>query len=78
MRLTVRDNGVGIPPENLTRIFAHGFTTKPGGHGFGVHASANAAREMKGSLTVLSDGPGTGATFSLDLPTAPPSTSSAP
>jgi len=78
VRLKVRDNGVGIPPENLTRIFAHGFTTKPGGHGFGVHASANAAREMKGALTVRSEGPGTGATFSLDLPTVPPSTSCVP
>ena len=34
------DNGVGIPPENLTRIFSHGFTTRKGGHGFGLHGGA--------------------------------------
>ena len=72
VRLIVQDNGVGIPRENLTRIFGHGFTTRATGHGFGLHSSANAATEMKGSLTALSDGPGTGATFILDLPAAPP------
>jgi PAS domain S-box-containing protein len=71
VRLVVADNGVGIPAENLTRIFAHGFTTRVGGHGFGLHSAANAAREMKGSLTVHSDGPGKGATFTLELPVAP-------
>ncbi|MBI2498288.1 MAG: hypothetical protein HYV75_10395, partial [Opitutae bacterium] len=72
VRLVVQDNGVGIPDENQTRIFQHGFTTKPKGHGFGLHSSANAAMEMKGTLTVHSDGPGTGATFTLDLPAAAP------
>lgn len=70
VHLVVQDNGVGIPAENLTRIFQHGFTTKAGGHGFGLHSSANAAREMKGTLTVHSDGPGTGAIFTLELPAA--------
>ncbi len=68
VRLEVSDNGTGIPPENHTRIFSHGFTTKKTGHGFGLHSGANAAREMGGSLNVLSDGPGTGATFVLELP----------
>lgn len=72
VRLIVRDNGVGIPAENLTRIFGHGFTTRANGHGFGLHSSANAAREMKGSLAVHSDGRGQGATFTLELPVAPP------
>lgn len=71
VRLSVEDNGVGIPAENLTRIFAHGFTTRAHGHGFGLHSSANAAREMKGALTVFSAGPGRGATFTLQLPAAP-------
>jgi signal transduction histidine kinase len=66
--ISVTDNGIGIPPENLTRIFNHGFTTRKGGHGFGLHSAALAAREMGGSLTVHSDGPGTGATFTLELP----------
>jgi PAS domain S-box-containing protein len=71
VHLIVQDNGVGIPPEKLTRIFAHGFTTRANGHGFGLHSSANAAREMKGMLSVHSDGPGRGATFTLELPVAP-------
>lgn len=70
VQLIVQDNGVGIPAENLTRIFAHGFTTRANGHGFGLHSSANAAKEMKGTLTVHSDGPGHGATFTLELPAA--------
>jgi signal transduction histidine kinase len=62
-----------VPAENLTRIFAHGFTTRVDGHGFGLHSAANAAREMKGSITVQSDGPGKGATFVLEMPAASPS-----
>ena len=77
VQLTVSDNGIGIPPENLTRIFGHGFTTRVGGHGFGLHSSANAAKEMKGSLTVQSDGVGKGASFTLELPASPPSSLSA-
>jgi PAS domain S-box-containing protein len=71
VKFTVRDNGTGIAPDNLTRIFAHGFTTKRDGHGFGLHSGANAAKEMGGVLEVFSDGPGTGATFVLELPVAP-------
>ena len=67
-RIEVRDNGVGIPPENLTRIFNHGFTTKKNGHGFGLHVSANAATEMGARLHAASDGPGQGAAFFLDIP----------
>jgi signal transduction histidine kinase len=72
VRVSVIDNGVGIPPENLTRIFAHGFTTKSNGHGFGLHGAALAAQEMGGSLSVHSDGGGAGATFTLELPVDPP------
>ena len=50
------DNGVGISPENLTRIFNHGFTTGKDGHGFGLHSGALAAKEMGGSLNAQSDG----------------------
>ena len=70
LRISVTDNGVGIARENLSRIFAHGFTTRAEGHGFGLHSAANAAREMNGSLEVFSDGPGQGATFTLDIPVA--------
>jgi signal transduction histidine kinase len=68
VRISVADNGVGILPENLARIFNHGFTTRAGGHGFGLHSGALAAKEMGGSLTVLSEGPGRGAAFTLELP----------
>jgi signal transduction histidine kinase len=68
IRIGVVDNGVGIPEENLTRIFAHGFTTKETGHGFGLHNAALAAKEMRGTITVCSDGPGKGAVFTLELP----------
>jgi signal transduction histidine kinase len=71
VRFEVSDTGIGIPPENLSRIFTHGFTTHATGHGFGLHASANVAREMGGTLTVSSKGPGRGATFVLEIPVAP-------
>jgi signal transduction histidine kinase len=70
--IRVEDNGIGIPPENLTRIFSHGFTTRPDGHGFGLHIGAINAREMGGSLSVASEGTGRGATFTLILPMSPP------
>ena len=66
----VEDNGRGIAAENLDRIFRHGFTTRAGGHGFGLHSAANAAGTMGGKLTVRSAGPGAGATFTLTLPLA--------
>jgi len=66
--ISVMDNGIGIPPENMTRIFNHGFTTRKDGHGFGLHSGALAAKEMGGSLTADSHGPGQGATFTLELP----------
>jgi ligand-binding sensor domain-containing protein/signal transduction histidine kinase len=69
IKISVSDNGIGIPPENLTRIFSHGFTTRKDGHGFGLHSGALAAKELGGSLTVQSDGPGKGAMFTLELPT---------
>jgi two-component system NtrC family sensor kinase len=70
VQIYATDNGVGIAPENLTRIFAFGFTTKKTGHGFGLHSSALAAKEMGGSLNAFSEGLGRGATFVLELPAA--------
>lgn len=76
LEVGVSDTGEGIPAENLTRIFAHGFTTKKDGHGFGLHSCVLAAREMGGTLMAHSDGPGTGAIFTLKLPLQPPTGSS--
>lgn len=78
VRVTVTDNGVGISPANLQRIFNHAFTTKKDGHGFGLHSGANAARELGGALSVHSEGIGLGATFTLDLPIAAPAASASP
>ena len=73
VRIEVSDNGIGIPEENIARVFNHGFTTKPTGHGFGLHAAANAATEMRGSLSLHSDGHEKGATFVLEIPLEPAS-----
>ncbi|OAB53525.1 DAHL domain-containing protein [Pseudomonas thivervalensis] len=68
LQISVKDEGEGIPEENMTRIFAHGFTTRKEGHGFGLHSCALAAIEMNGHLTAHSEGPGKGATFELQVP----------
>jgi two-component system sensor kinase FixL len=68
LRIAVVDNGVGISPEHLARLFTQGFTTKKDGHGFGLHISALAAEELGGELTCESAGRGQGATFQLELP----------
>ena len=72
MQIAVIDSGVGIPAENLERIFNHGFTTRKGGHGFGLHSCALAAKDLGGSLHGESAGPGQGATFTLTLPLMQP------
>jgi DNA-binding LacI/PurR family transcriptional regulator/signal transduction histidine kinase len=64
-QILVRDTGVGIPPENLERVFSYGFTTKAAGHGFGLHTCANYVKQMGGTLTAESEGPGKGALFTV-------------
>jgi PAS domain S-box-containing protein len=68
MSIAVIDTGVGILTENLERIFNHGFTTRKDGHGFGLHSSALAAKDLGGALRAESAGAGKGATFILTLP----------
>lgn len=68
VQVQVVDNGVGIRQEDMLRIFQYGFTAKKDGHGFGLHGSALHARAMGGSLRAHSEGPGRGATFTLELP----------
>ena len=68
LRVSVRDTGIGISAENLGYLFRHGFTTRSEGHGFGLHTSILAAREMGGDLLAQSDGPGCGAVFTLEIP----------
>jgi PAS domain S-box-containing protein len=77
IQVAVSDNGTGIAPEDMARIFSHGFTTKKTGHGFGLHSGALAAREIGGALRAASEGLGCGATFVLELPLKPPETAHA-
>jgi signal transduction histidine kinase len=74
VQIKVTDNGIGIRPQHIARIFTHGFTTKKDGHGFGLHSGALTARDLGGVLRVDSAGPGRGATFTLDLPLKLPET----
>lgn len=71
--IQISDNGVGISSEDARKIFSHGFTTKPEGHGFGMHSCANAAKKLGGSLDISSEGLGKGATVTLTLPCDPKS-----
>jgi len=72
IRISVIDNGVGISTQNMGRLFTHGFTTRQSGHGFGLHSSALAAKELGGSLRAESEGRDRGASFILELPSMPP------
>jgi two-component system, LuxR family, sensor kinase FixL len=68
LRFEVQDNGGGIAREHIGELFRYGFSTKPNGHGFGLHTSAIAARMMRGTLEGFSAGPGHGARMRLTLP----------
>ncbi|WP_428269428.1 AAA family ATPase [Haliangium sp.] len=70
IRIEVEDNGRGISADTLAKIFHYGFSTKPDGHGFGLHTSALSVQEQGGSLRATSDGPGKGACFIIELPIA--------
>ncbi|MBA2369361.1 MAG: PAS domain S-box protein [Candidatus Protochlamydia sp.] len=68
IQIEISDNGVGIGPENILKIFSYGFTTKKEGHGFGLHVSALSAQEAGGYLKAYSKGLNQGSTFILKLP----------
>ncbi|MDX2109338.1 MAG: PAS domain-containing sensor histidine kinase [Verrucomicrobiota bacterium] len=76
--ISIKDTGVGIPRENMKRIFELGFTTRKEGHGFGLHSSAIAAREIGGRIAAESPGPRQGATFILEFPLKPLNTEHVP
>ena len=67
--LSVSDNGIGIPPENLAKIFTPFFTSKEAtkGTGLGLSVSLGIAESHNGTIEVTSS-PGQGSSFSLVLP----------
>ena len=69
VRVTVRDSGSGIAPENLARIFDPFFTTKAArkGTGLGLSVSYGIVKEHGGDIEVESE-PGKGASFLLVFP----------
>lgn len=68
IRMVVADDGIGIRPDQMAKIFQHGYTTRRSGHGFGLHSSALAAKQLRSTLLAHSDGPGKGAVFTLEIP----------
>lgn len=69
IQIEISDNGVGVHPEDIEKIFSYGFTTKETGHGFGLHISALFVQEIGGLLKASSLGVNEGATFLILLPT---------
>ena len=67
VRVRVKDNGVGIPPEKIDRIFNPFFTTKEKGTGLGMAISKKIVEAHEGSIDVLSDG-ARGTEFVVTLP----------
>ena len=71
VRVTLRDNGPGIPPEHLLRIFDPFFTTKPVGKGTGLGLSISyGIVEQHGGRLSARNAEGGGAEFVLELPQA--------
>jgi two-component system, NtrC family, sensor kinase len=70
LHLQCRDDGVGIAPQHLTRVFEKGFSTKSPetNHGIGLHWCANAISALGGRIWAASDGPGQGASMHLIVP----------
>ncbi len=66
--INVEDNGMGIAPDCLKKIFTFGFTTKGKGFGIGLHTSLLASRSMNGKLEVFNVGKDKGAIFELTFP----------
>ncbi len=68
-RIAITDNGDGFDPATAADLFKRGFSTRMDKHGgLGLHWCANTINAMGGTLTIESDGPGTGATTTVTLP----------
>lgn len=77
IRITVEDEGAGIPPENLQKIFDPYFTTKKKGSGLGLTTSYSIIKKHEGHIAVES-GPGKGSKFHVYLPAAGDEVKAAP
>jgi signal transduction histidine kinase len=67
VRLSVRDAGIGLPPQSLDSLFDAFYTTKSGGMGIGLFVSRSIVERHQGRLWAEpNDGPG--ATFSFSIP----------
>lgn len=73
IKITIKDTGVGIPPEIMDKIFDPYFTTKTHGSGLGLAICHSIISKHNGNLTVQSD-PKQGTTFTIYLPAAPGTT----
>ncbi len=69
LKITIRDTGTGISPENLTHVFETFFTTKKNGTGLGLAICRRVVEEHHGSIEILSEA-GRGSTFIITLPLA--------
>ena len=69
VRITIADDGPGIPAEQISRIFDPFFTTKTAGSGLGLSTSFSIIRQHNGLLQVAST-PGEGTTFTIYIPAA--------
>jgi two-component system, NtrC family, sensor kinase len=72
LHLRCADDGIGISPQNLERVFEKGFSTKSRetNQGIGLHWCANAINALGGRIWAVSDGPGRGAAMHLMVPLA--------
>ena len=71
VQISVKDNGTGISPENLKKVFSPFFTTKPVGKGTGLGLSVcYGIIDSMGGVMEVSSQKGAGTTFTIDLPAA--------
>jgi two-component system NtrC family sensor kinase len=80
LHLNCTDDGIGISPENLSRIFEKGFSTKSKdtNYGIGLHWCANALAALGGRIWATSEGTGRGSSMHLIVPLAVPESVSIP
>jgi len=68
VRVEIRDQGPGIPPDQRTRIFDPFFTTKARGTGLGLPIARKLIRAQGGDIRLREDHQGPGALFVIELP----------